>query len=302
MRTRLGVNTGFATNRYPEPEVWGRIVGEELGLRTVMFVADLLGMFYPQEIIASEIAKVKSMAERYHFSIDSAFTAAFTRVNHVAHPNSKIREVWVQYLMRLARTAAALGARTMGAHFGILSFRDYEELPRREGMTEIAIENWRRIARVGKEVGLEFLIFEPMSVPREFACTIDSTQELLDRVNSNIAIPMKLCLDVDHGYAGSGDPREIDPYVWLREFAKVSPIVHIKQSSADKSGHWPFTPEKNKQGIIRPEKVLDALEKGGAEDVTLLLECSWRERYPADTQVVSDLKQSVAYWRPYVKD
>ena len=302
MNVKLGINAGFATNRYPEPDDWARIVGEELGLHSVMFVADLLSMFYPEEIIAEEVDKIKSLAQRYDFSIDSIFPAAFTRVNHVCHPNPRIREQWVQYLMRLARTGAALGARTAGAHFGILTVRDYEDESRRERMTEIAIENWHRIAEVGKEVGLEFLIFEPMSVPREFACTINSTHELLDRVNRDIAIPMKLCLDVDHGYSASGDPRDMDPYAWLTEFAAVSPIVHIKQSSSDKSGHWPFTPEKNKLGIIRPEKVLAALEEGGAEDVALLFECSWRERHPNDTQVVSDLKQSVAYWREYVKD
>ena len=31
---RLGINTGFAVNRYAEPEEWGRIVGEELRLKT----------------------------------------------------------------------------------------------------------------------------------------------------------------------------------------------------------------------------------------------------------------------------
>jgi len=39
---KLGINTGFATNRFPEPEVWLRIVGKDLGLRCVQFVADLL--------------------------------------------------------------------------------------------------------------------------------------------------------------------------------------------------------------------------------------------------------------------
>ena len=49
------------------------------------------------------------------------------------------------------------------------------------------------------------------------------------------------------------------------------------------------------------------VEHGGrgetiGDDVALLFECNWRERHPTDTQVVSDLKQSVAYWREYVKD
>jgi sugar phosphate isomerase/epimerase len=302
MQTRLGVNLGFATNRYPEPEEWSRIVGEELGLRTVMFSADLLSMFYPSELIAEEVARINALAARYHFAVESIFTAAFTRVNHVCHPNPRMREEWVQFLIRLAQTGARLGATMMGSHFGILSMRDYLDEKRREAMTEVAIGNWGRIAVAAKEAGIECLLFEPMSVPREFAQTIPETHRLLERLNRELVLPMRLCLDVDHGDVASPDPRDSDPYAWLEEFAAVSPVVHIKQSNRDKSGHWPFTADKNKLGIIRPEKVLRALESGGAQNVTLILECNWRERTPSDYRVVSDLKESVAYWREYVRD
>ena len=30
MKAKLGINAGFAINRFPEPHVWLRIVGEEL--------------------------------------------------------------------------------------------------------------------------------------------------------------------------------------------------------------------------------------------------------------------------------
>ena len=208
----------------------------------------------------------------------------------------------MRFLIRLAQTGARLGATQMGSHFGILSMRDYLDVKRREEMTGVAIANWHRIAAAAKEPGIQCLLFEPMSVPREFAQTIPETHRLLQRVNCGIAIPMRLCLDVDHGDVNSTDPRDLDPYAWLEEFASVSPVVHIKQSNKDKSGHWPFTAEKNKLGIIRAEKVLAALEKGGAGDVALVLECNWRERTPTDYRVVSDLKESVAYWRDFVKD
>jgi len=195
-----------------------------------------------------------------------------------------------------------MGARTMGSHFGILTMRDYLDPDARERMTGVAVHNWHRIAEVGREAGLEYLIFEPMSVPREFACTINGTRRLLERVNRNIAIPMRLCLDVDHGDVASPNPRDTDAYAWLAEFAEVSPVVHVKQSSADKSGHWPLTPACNKRGIIDAERVLRCLERGGAKDVTLILECNWRERWPSEYSVVSDLRQSVEYWRQYVKE
>lgn len=36
------MNACFAVGRYPEPEVWLRIVGEELGLRYAQFFSDLI--------------------------------------------------------------------------------------------------------------------------------------------------------------------------------------------------------------------------------------------------------------------
>ena len=36
----IGVNLGFANNRFPEPEVWTKIVDEDMNIRNVQFVAD----------------------------------------------------------------------------------------------------------------------------------------------------------------------------------------------------------------------------------------------------------------------
>jgi len=38
MNLELGINLGFAINKYIEPEEWARIVGEDLNLRHVQFV------------------------------------------------------------------------------------------------------------------------------------------------------------------------------------------------------------------------------------------------------------------------
>jgi hypothetical protein len=110
-----------------------------------------------------------------------------------------------------------------------------------------------------------------------------------------------MCLDVDHGDVSSKDPRDTDPYAWISEFGKDSPLIHLKQSSVNKGGHWPFTPERNAEGRIQPEKVLRAINGSGAKQTLLLLELSFREREPFESRVVSDLKASVEYWRPHVK-
>jgi len=109
-------------------------------------------------------------------------------------------------------------------------------------------------------------------------------------------------LDVDHGDVASANPDDTNPYVWLREFGSVSPVIHLKQSKRDKGGHWAFTPEHNADGKITGEQVLAALEESGAEEAMLVLELSHREREPAESRVLADLEASVDYWRQYVPD
>ncbi len=215
---KLGINTGFATNRFPEPEVWLRIVGKELGLRYVQFVADLLNPFLPQKVIEREIIKLKENALKYEIKIDTTFTSAFTRINHLMHPDALQRKVWFNWFRHWFEISAKLGARGSGAHFGTISVTDFDNEKRRKFLIDEAISSWRKLAGLGAQLGFKFLIFEPMSIPREMACTIDSTKELLEKFNEgDIPIPIRLCLDVDHGDLASSDPRDRDPYTWLRE-------------------------------------------------------------------------------------
>ncbi len=300
---KLGINAGFAINRFPEPEVWLRIVGKELGLKYVQFAMDLLNPFLPKVVIDREVEKIKKYTGKYDIKIDTTFTSTFSRINHLMHPDALQRKVWFNWFKRWFEISAKLGARGAGGHFGIISVTDFNNEERRKLLIEEAISSWRKLARFGAKLGFEFVLFEPMSIPREIPCTIDSTKKLLERVNGNgLPIPIRLCLDVDHGDLASSDPRDGDPYAWLKELAQFAPVVHIKQSTEDKTAHWPFTEKYNKIGIISPPRVMEAIEASGAKDVVLLFEISHRERYPVEYQVIDDLKESVEYWRKYIKE
>lgn len=301
MKVKLGINTGFAINRFPEPADWIAVVADELGLDTVQFTADLLNPFLPETLVAREADTIRELCGRKGVRIETAFTSAFTRVNHVLHPNAEIRRVWLDWFKRFVRLSRHLGAEGAGSHFGILSVRDNGDAARRAGRIEQGIAAWREIAAYGAEMGLRYVMFEPMSVPRELGETIEATRELLARCQDGFAIPMRLCLDVDHGDVTSPNSDDTDPHAWLRAFGTVSPCIHIKQSLRDKGGHYPFVAEYNARGKIVPEEILATLRDTGVETCTLLLEISHRERLPMDTRVVADLKESVDYWRPAIE-
>ncbi len=301
MDVSLGINTGFAINRFPEPEEWVRIVAEELGLDRVQFTADLLNPFLPEQIVNRDLEKIRTLCNRFGVRVETAFTSAFTRVNHVLHPDPDTQRVWIDWFKRFQRIARDLGAVGVGGHFGILTVRDNADPARREQRIEQGVRAWRELAEHGAEIGLEYLLAEPMSIPRELAQTIPATEDLLRRCAEEFAIPLRLCLDVDHGDIESKDPRDTDPHAWIQRFGAIAPCIHIKQSLEDKGGHYPFTAEYNARGRIRPEEILDSMERSGVTRCTLLLEISHRERWPTDYTVVSDLKESVEYWRPAIE-
>ena len=117
MSYRLGINLGFAVNRFTEPEIWTRICGVDLGVKHIQFTADLLNPALPDGIIDSNISRINECCEKYGLVIQSTFTSAFTRVNHLAHPDREIRDYWINWFKRSADITSGLGARSMGSHF-----------------------------------------------------------------------------------------------------------------------------------------------------------------------------------------
>jgi len=298
MGYRLGINLGFATNRFVEPEEWARIVSEELGLRYVQFVADLLNPFLPDDYIDAQVGRIRESAARYGLGIESIFTSTFTRVNHLMHPDEAARGIWLEWFKKLLAIGARLGAKNAGSHFGILTVKSYEMPSEREYLVERGVKGWQELSFRARELGYRDLAFEPMSIPREMACTVDETRELVDRVNANSGVPMRVCLDIGH----APHPSERDPYVWIRELAAISPVIHLQQTQPDKSNHWPFTKEYNAAGVIDAEKVVDTAREAGLSDALFAFEISHREHWDTDGLVISDLKESAEYWRKYIEE
>ena len=295
MKLKLGTNLGFAINRYIEPEIWAKIVAKDLELKSVQFVADLLNPFLPDEYIDKLTGRIIDSVKHYGISIDSMFSSAYTRVNHLMHPDEDARKIWLDWFKRFLGIGQKFGAKTLGSHFGILTFDAFEN--NRDFLVEEGVKNWQKLTFYAKELGYDSLIFEPMSVPREMAHTIPEAKELMDRGNANCGVPMKLCLDVGH----APHPDYRDPYPWVEQLGKYSPIIHIQQTILHKSNHAPFTEEYNRTGIISGDKLINAMEKSGLAETILMFEIGHREHYDTEFRIIEDLKESVKYWRQWVK-
>lgn len=300
MAITLGLNLNPFVNRFAEPSRLIDVLAGEVGIGHIQLTHEFINPAWPVATQRRLTAAMSAACANRGVKVTSMMTGPYGRLNHFGHPDAEVREYHLGWFMGLADIAADLGCPAVGTQFAILTYRDFDEPARREAILAAALDCWRRLAEHGARRGLKYLFWEPMSVGRELGHTIAAAAALQDRLDrSRLAIPLLAVIDVDHGDVTSPNPDDTDPYAWAKTFAARSPLIHIKQSSKDKGGHRPFTAEHNRNGRVVPEKLIAAIRGGGGGDNELCMEFAFREREPADREVVAAIRESVAFWRPF---
>jgi D-erythrulose 1-phosphate 3-epimerase len=298
----LSVNTNPLVNRFAEPEDVVAVLVDEIGIGHIQLVHEFINPSWDARTVKRLTDRMAKSCVAKRAKVTSIMTGPYGRLNHFAHPDADVRAYYVRWFKGMADIAADLDCPAIGTQFGIFTFKDFDDDMRRAALMQIALGCWREVAEYAKIKGLMWMFWEPMSVGRELGHTLHSTQELQNWINAaNLPIPLRPMVDIDHGDVTSPNPRDIDPFAWATDFATQSPIIHIKQSTMNKGGHWPFTAQYNENGRITPEKLLEAVRAGGGTNNELCLELAFREREPTDRSVVAALKESVAFWSPYTK-
>jgi D-erythrulose 1-phosphate 3-epimerase len=296
----LSVNTNPLVNRFAEPEEFVAVLTDEIGIRHIQLVHEFINPSWNVKTIRRLADRMARALAAKNAEITSAMTGPYGRLNHFGHPDAEVRSYYVRWFKTYTDIAADLGCPAIGTQFAILTYRDHDDPQRYRAIMDAALSCWREVAEHARLKGLAYLFWEPMSVSRELGHTLKATQDLQDWINAaKLPIPLLPMVDIDHGDVTSSNPRDIDPYSWAKDFAAQSPIIHIKQSTMNKGGHWPFTAHYNADGRITPDKLLHALRTGGGSDNELCLELAFREREPTDRNVVAALKESVEYWSPH---
>jgi D-erythrulose 1-phosphate 3-epimerase len=302
MSFTLSVNTNPLVNRFAEPEDFISILTNEIGIGNIQLVHEFINPSWDSATIKRLTDRMAKSLTKHNAKITSAMTGPYGRLNHFGHPDEAVRKYYVQWFKTFADIASDLDCPAIGTQFAILTYRDQDDPTRHKAIMNIALECWREVAEHAKSRGLKYLFWEPMSVARELGHTLKATQDLQDWINAGeLPLPLVPMVDIDHGDVTSKNPRDTDPYAWAKDFATQSPIIHIKQSSMNKGGHWPFTAQYNADGKITPEKLLTAIREGGSTSNELCLELAFREREPTDRNVIAALRESVAYWAPHTK-
>ncbi len=301
MPLRLSLNTNPLVNRFADVDDLCDTLAHKIKAGYIQLVPEFLNPSWPAATIIKRERQFRRAFERNSIRATSVMTSTFTRLNHMGHPDADVRRYYVDWFKTLADIAGAVGAESMGSQFAIFTQKDFNDTKRREQLIEIVIDCWREVAEHAKAAGLSYVFWEPMSVGREFGHTIAECRSFNARLEAaKLAIPFRMIVDIDHGDVTSSNPDDTDPYAWAAAFPVESPIIHVKQSSMNKGGHWPFTAQHNKDGRIQPQKLIDTVKKAGGINTDICMELSFREREPTDSTVVDMIRESVAFWEPHI--
>ena len=295
---KLSVNTGFAVNRIIGNEEFVRFVKYKLKINYIQPTSDWLNLFMPKKYIYKNVKELDKILNRYRVKVNSCFTGAFTRLNHLAHPDKDQQKHWISYFKNFIDLSIDLGADYVGSHLGIITYN--ENKIRNKILVNRVIKNWQILGEYAYKKKLKSLIWEPMSISREFGETIRECKKINILLNKKKPSNFKICLDVGHGDINSKNKRNYDPYYWLNSFIKDSPVVHIKQVHKGSFGHLPFTKKNNSKGIVDAKKIINILKKNKINDTELAFELSFKERDPIDKKVKEDVIESVNYWKKYL--
>jgi len=301
----LGVDNCFARKRWPRPAEWADLLANRFHVKYLEFTADLLDPFTsPPAAVPRLAAEVKQTAEDYGIDICIYYTGVITHcLNLVSHPDDEVRQHGFQWLAGGARIAKLIGARGIGGHYDTIAENDVADASVYAARIEGIVESMQRLSRVARDEGLEYVALEQMYTPIEAPYTIQQSRQMYEAINADAAVPVHLTVDVGHmccqNFAHSA--RDRDPYEWLREFGAVSPVIHLQQNNGDASPHWPFTKEYNARGVIDPKKVIQALQASGSKENYLILEIFHSLTASGET-VLSEIEQSVDYWRQYLPE
>ena len=301
MAFTLSLNTNPLVNRFADPDDLIETVARDLRIRDLQLTHEFINPSWPAPVVRRLTRQMSAALRRTGVRITSGMTGPYGRLNHFGHPDRDVRGYYVEWFKGLADIIADLGGDSIGTQFAIFTYRDYDDPARRDELIDIAIDCWAAVAEHAQAAGLRYVFWEPMSIGREFGETIAACLALQERIGAaNMAVPMWMMADIDHGDITSANPDDYDPYAWARAVPKQSPIIHIKQSLMDKGGHRPFTAAFNAKGRIQPEPLIAAFREGGGTDNEICLELGFKEREPNDREVIPQIAESVAFWAPHI--
>lgn len=289
---RFGINLGFATKRWPEPEAWTKLVRDTLDLQLVQFTFDLLDPWWPEEDRRLLAHKTRRAAEAAGITIHSAFVglASYT-YNGLLHPEPAGRRAGLEWWRRAIGLAAELGATAVGGPLGAMSVRSAAS--EREQLYQQLLEDVLSISEWVAAAGLGELLIEPTPLVREIPHQVADSLQLLADLKDKTATPVRYVIDVGHALYQPlyGTNAALEP--WLEALGPRIGVFHIQNTDFQSDSHWGWP---DARGSFDVGAFARTLRQHSLTDCPVFLEVF----YPfelADAAVLENIRQSVEHCR-----
>jgi len=289
----IGVNLCFAIKRWPEPEEWGRIVADELGVTSVQFTMDLIDPWWPETDRAAMAARVHEAAGRHGIAIHSVQIglAGYT-YNGLLHPDETARRIAEGWWRRSIDMAAEVGAGAVGGPIGALSVADAGSSDRRAALYAEVVDRLGRLADHARRSGLGALLIEPTPLPREIPSTIEAAKALIADTSGS-SVPLRFVIDVGHALYRPlyGEDASLVP--WLSELRDHIGVLHLQNHDYRTDAHWGWP---DARGTYDPAGFLREVHDAGLDDVPVFVEV-FSPFEQADDEIVPLIRSSLAACR-----
>lgn len=317
----IGINGAFLTRRWEDPDNWMRLT-REIGYPRHSFCADVLDPFFSGDTsYQMETAEaVKEAAARHDVRIVDIYTGVAThRFHGLSHSDARVRERMKDWVRGAMDIAAAIGTDTFGGHQDAFSCEVLADEKKTEATWTRITTTMKELAVDAKTKGLRDIYSEQMYIPSEVPWTLADMERYLTDSNTDNpnGVPVRVAVDVGHmagmHYGLTGD--DLDYRVWLRKWAAQSGVIHLQQTTADASHHWPFLETYNAKGVVDMDVVLEEIIAShrawadnpvsrvlpAADEHTLVVEV-----IPGSTKTESalldELAQTAAYLRTFIPE
>jgi sugar phosphate isomerase/epimerase len=292
----FGVNLSFAIKRWPEPEVWAKIVRETLGLNLVQFTYDLLDPWWPDAVRHAMAKDVRKAAQDWGIQIESAFSGlANYCFDGLLHPDANGRRASLEWWKRAFDVAAEVGAKVSGGPLGGLSVADASDPNRRDERYRSLLDAVEELSHAAATSGLERLQVECTPLAREIPYTVEQGRKFIHDLEGRSKIPVKLLVDIGHAlYQPLYGPKANMPD-WLNGLGRSIGAFHLQNTDFQSDSHWGWP---DKRGLFDVAGFASEVRQAGLEDVPAFLEII----YPfelADEAVLANITSSVMHCRQH---
>jgi len=237
--SELGINLGFATKRWPEPEQWARLAREELGLGMVQFTFDLLDPWWPERERRAMAARVRRAADDFGLTLHSAqLGLAWYAYNGLLHPDPAGRAIAREWWRRAIDTAAEIGVPAVGGPPGALSVAAAAEPGAAEAAHVTLLDDLAAISQDVAAAGLTALLVEPTPLPREIPHTVAQAERLTRDLRGRLAVPIRWVLDVGHALYRPLYGDEITLERWIDALRDDIGLLHLQNHDYQSDAHW----------------------------------------------------------------